>query len=221
MTLSSRITHHISEFIHDPKAQKTALKYIIAALVIVIALGGAGALYYRYHRGLVQKAQATFSQAFANYQKALQSDNAQEWAQLEELWKVNYQNHRSTLFAPYFLAFQADAALHQGKQEQALRLMDDALINMSKDGLYYVYAIKRALMQIDSGQAKLQTKGVQNLTALAEDKHIPQQDEAIYYLGYTAWTQQQPQKAQQIWSALLKKEPSIWSRKAQALLESH
>jgi tetratricopeptide (TPR) repeat protein len=217
MTFGSKINHYATILTHDTKVQKQGL----IALALLVSIAGGAALYYRHRVSNEQQAQKVFSEALAEYHKAVQSDQESGWEEIEKLWKAAYQQHGSTLYGPYFLAFQAEAAMRQGKTEQALNLMDSAISGMSaKSPLYYVYAIKKALMGLDSNQAELQQKALTELTALAEDKHNPQKDEARYYLGYTAWSRHQAEEARQIWAPLLKQDASVWSRKVQALLTS-
>ncbi len=109
-------------------------------------------------------------------------------------------SHGSSDLAPYALAFEADIALRQGDNKTALELLDKAVNAMSsKDMLYGMMQIKRALVRIDTADV---AGGVAELEKYAADKKNPQADTAAFYLGYYYMTADKIADAVRVWTAL-------------------
>lgn len=190
-----------------------AQKQIRYALIIgsVVVLGAAGFYTYKWYRkGVQQAAQKAFSEAMETYNQALSLEYAGEsvsskeketiWDEVEIAFKTGYnQNKRSTL-APFFLVYESEALLRQGKIDQSYDILSQAVNQMSKKSpYYYLYSIKQALFEIDK---KDQQKGVARLNELIQDKNNVFKDMAAYYLAEYYWANKDFKKAKELYQSI-------------------
>lgn len=160
------------------------------ALVGLLVAGWYG--YSWYNRSKEQAAYKDLAESLDAYSKVRQSmgHGEEKWTDIERGFKEGAQRNSSSKLQPYFLVFQADALIEQGKHQEALPLMDKAVSLLSKSNpLYYQYAIKRALMKTDAADEATQKQGRQELADLAKDATNPLQDMARYYAGLDALNQ--------------------------------
>lgn len=95
--------------------------------------------------------------------------------------------HKSSSLYPFFLAFQADALIRLGKLVEAAEQLDSALAAMDKrNPLYYLYALKTALVNIDTKDATREQRGRVLLDSLSTDVANPLQEMALVYSGLDA-----------------------------------
>lgn len=163
-------------------------KRVNTAAIILVCLGLAGAVWYGYtwyRRSKEQKAYKDLAESIDGYTKVRHSGGkAEKWADVERGFQTGAQRNSSSKLHPYFLAFQADALIEQGKLNEALALMNKAVNALSRTNpLYFLYALKRALMSIDSSDEATKKEGRQELASLAKDPANPMQDMARYYAG--------------------------------------
>lgn len=207
MTISNRINNVYNYF--GTKKGLQLLSSVVLGLVLVSA-GFAGYHWYSLHR--TQQAHTIFAQCMQEFERALSSDDASLWTDVERAFATGYKSYPRTAIAPYFLAFQAEALIHQDKQEEARVLFADAVKKISKSSpLYYLYATKLALMNMDT----------QLLTKLADDHKNSYRDMALYYLGYCAFVANDRDTAEKTWARLVREQgnSSVWANLAQAKLE--
>lgn len=191
----------------------------VLAIVAVVAIAYAGYRYYT--NSLSAQAHDIFMQRYQEFEKlAEKSENS---AQLAEKVATDYNDYKRSAYAPFFLALQSELSQLQGDKEKALDLMDKAMADMSSADrfLYYLYATKHALMQLDVSELATQTKGRQALEKLAMNTKNPMRDMAWFYLGYQAYCDHDDNGVQVAWSKLFdaNKNPiSPWGYRAQSLL---
>jgi hypothetical protein len=115
--------------------------------------------------------------------------------------------------------------LKSGDINGALGVMDDVVVAMpSTDPVRPLFALKRALIRLDSSDTALQEQGLHELTALAQDAANICSDAAQFYLGQYYWSIDQLDKAQTVWQQLVAQrrvEPGMsspWAELASAKL---
>jgi predicted Zn-dependent protease len=141
----------------------------------------------------------------------------------EKAFERAAQEHSSSALHPYFVLHQADALVQQGKLKVALILFDKALTEMpNKQPLYYVFALKRALVKNDTDDAALQKQGREELEALSKDGANPLQDMALYYSGLDASLRNEKELADKKFQEIIAhgKDDSYWYQQAQTRVKS-
>jgi len=194
---------------------------IVAGLVVCATAGFYG---YRWHAAQgEQAAQVVFADCMNQLAQA--QEGTEPWSSVEQFFKMGYEQHSGSKLAPYFLAYQAEALIKQNKLAEAVVVMEKALDTMPKSSpVYGMYATKQALMNIDSNDAALAQKGLEQLQVLAQDTKNLGQDVALYNLGLYYWSKNDLKKAQEVWAgfAALQKEgkdTSPWAALAEQKLE--
>lgn len=157
--------------------------------------------YWGYHlhiRTRQEKAQYAFSESLEVYKQAVAqefsgaSDKSNMWDEVEMAFKTAYKQNQSSTYAPYFLAYQAEALIRQGKKQEAKELLEKAVSSMNKNQyLKSLYNTKLALLNAD------QEGGIQDLINLAQDAKNPFQDMAKFYLGEYYYAQGDLEKAKE------------------------
>lgn len=208
MTISNQIYSFCTK--HN-RAITIALGILVAALI-----GGYG--YYWYKTRLEYNAQRDFAESAEDYYKLFASAKAgKAWHDVEQGLAYRAEQNKNSTLAPYFLVYQADALLQEGKTAQALTILNNALSQLPKSSpIYYLYSIKRALIKLDSEQEAERAQGVSELDKLSTEKDNPYQDMASYYRGYHAWNIGSKAEARQIWSQMSKfaQQGSPWAQLA-------
>lgn len=169
---------------------------IIAMVGISGIIGFAGYRWYTVRQE--KEAHKAFAQAMDEF------DKTQSWPESAYAFAHGAKQHSSSNLYPFFLFYQAEALNKQGDYDQALNLMESALQALSeKSPLYGLYAIKHALMQLESPDNVIQEKGKQILQKLSVNNSSDVQPLALYYLGYFAYIKNDIQRAQDYWSKLV------------------
>ena len=197
--------------------QDKRIQYAILALLLCGLLSAGWFGYTLFRARAERKAYTDLAQSIDGYLKArgVASTN-EKWADVASAFKVAAQRHRSSHLHPYFLLYEADALLQQGKQKDALALMQHALSQIPKtQPLYYLYAIKQALVKIDLPDTASQ--GRQELELLARDTGNPVQDMARYYRALDAELRGESVEAEKLFQELRAQgDPSsTWVHRAQ------
>lgn len=158
--------------------------------------------------------------------KAQTTPNA-SLAAIEQLFQEGAQRESSSHLEPYFLVFQANAMVKEGKLDEAIGVMEKAITHMSKDNILLpLFEGKRALMQMDSAVAETQQAGLQKLTELAHNTANPYADMALYFLGHYYWSVNNLEEAKKVWQELIEAQmkeqmgaPSPWAQLAHMKLQ--
>lgn len=205
------------------------LKYAKQTALAVLAAGIFAAGYYghRWYRiNQEQAAQQLFSHNVEEFERALEEGKKEDWANVESLFKLGYDQYSHSALAPFFLIYQAQAMLKQGKGAQAFEAIDQAVHQMNTNSpLADLYKASIALMQIDSNDKAMQEKGITQLQALANTPLSTGYDIASYYLGLYYMSNNDEPKAKEIWQKLInsqKDQPKMgqspWAKLAQQKL---
>jgi len=195
---------------------------LLASVLVVSVVGlGAGFMWYRTYRE--RKAMRAFVETTSTMETARSEDTDEQWAGLLEVSQYGFQEYGSSQLAGYFLIYASRALLAQGKHEQACHELEKALSYLPRDThIYYAYAIRLALMQIDADSQALTQQGNQRIQELAKDTANPLRDMALYYQGLYSYDHQDRETAQTIWWSMMETfspETSPWAARAQAKLE--
>lgn len=200
-------------------------RYLIIAL-LSIGLSIAGYFGYSWYKQNEQyRAQRDFAETGEDYYKIFSSTKAASWSDVEQGISFRAQQHRNTIFYPYFLAYKADALIAQNKNQEALSVLDNVLNNLDKSSLfYYLYAIKRALLALDFNDEDIRKQGLNDLENLANDKNNPYQDMASYYRGYYAFNLGDKVRAKEFWNKTIslgnkQDNQAVWVQLAQVRLQ--
>lgn len=163
--------------------------YYGIALLTIAGLAVAGWFGYGWYVRLKEEAAyKDLALSIDGYVKALGTGESEgKWHDVARAFEVGAERHPSSKMHPYFLVYQADVLIQQGKTKEAGALMDKALIEMNaQQPLYTTYALKRALLNLDSGDPASQKRGREELESLAKDTSNPTQDMALYYSALDA-----------------------------------
>lgn len=205
MALRAMITDLYYNFFpsHKPSVYNNLYVRVAGIVCGITLIAGLGVWGYRWHRtGREQKAQEAFSSCVREFERAEQDQNL--WGNAELVFRLGYEQNKSSSLAPYFLAFQAEALLHIDKRAEALSCMAKAVAALSTSSpVYNAYATKLALMKMDAPEPETQQQGLSELTKLAQNTNNNSRDMALYYLGLYYWTSDDLVKARETWNDLL------------------
>ncbi len=183
----------------------------VVLLILVAGVSFGGYQGYVWHRSHQEKnAQYAMSEAIEELDKAnyyLLDPKSQNIPLAEQYFKdaqlafdVINSTYSSSKLYPYACAFQSDIALRQADVPAALKFIDTALSAMSsKDALYGMLQIKKALILIDASEVEV---GLSALEKYAFDKNNPHSDTAAFYLGYYYFVNNKKDDAIRVWTAL-------------------
>ena len=214
MTLLRVVDHYARRFKYT--------RQLLLAVALLLVLGVATFGYRWYGQWYTEKAHAELARAIELFERADQEGTQALWEEVDRSFSNGYSRNEGSSLAPYFLAFQAEAALRAGNNDKARDLEKKVLDHVSKGSPFHTaYAIKYARMNIDSGQPALIEQGMQSLQALANDAGNNERDMALYYLGLIAFENRDRATAQKVWDVLIKTygQESMWAQIAQAKLD--
>lgn len=200
------------------------LKYVFIGSGIVLVSGILFFMYRWYVSYRERAAQRVFAQYVTEYRRAYQQGTG--WGAVQDLFQLGADQQSGSYLHPYFLAFQADALLKEGKKDEALAVLDKVVASLrSNDPVAPLFKMKHALLQIDMPDAAVQQVGLQSLINLAHDETNKFRDAAQFFLGDYYWAQDNMSEAQNVWSALVQSQHDIdmvavspWARQAQQKL---
>ncbi|MBY0109783.1 MAG: hypothetical protein K2X90_01595 [Candidatus Babeliaceae bacterium] len=197
--------------------------YIATALVLAGLVFGFAYYGFTYYKAAHSaKAYDVFMQHYSEFEKQT-SDNKAPSNDLIDAVSASYQEYKNSAYGPFLIALKAEIQAVQGNKQDALSSMTQAVSSMGflDPVLYYTYATKLALMQLDAAEPAIQTKGRQSLEKLSLQSKNPVRDMAWFYIGYQALLDNDNQGVQAAWSRLFdaQKNPlSVWGMRAQQLL---
>lgn len=190
----------IKQTLFGSKKQKDSWNSTIIIL-LVVGVGVGGFYGYRWYIARREaRAQKSFGEAMQLFEHAKQ--NPKQWADVAGALEIGYEQNSGSKLAPIFLFFQASALVQEGKAEQAINVMEDALkIISSRNPLRSAYSVKLALMKMDSKDQAVRSAGLQELEKCAAQENEGA-DAASYYLGLHYWDKGEIQKAREAWKRL-------------------
>ncbi len=198
--------------------------YAGIGLLLVGSIIGVGYLGYSwYKKNKEQAAYKDLSESIEGYIKASttavssQKAFSPQWTDVLRAFNVGAEIHSSSSLYPYFLAYQADVLLQQGKNAEAAQIMDAAVTRLDRTHpLYYLYALKGALMKTDSQDASTAQAGREALEKLANDNANLLQDRAQYYSALDAYYRGDGAAAQRRFQQIIARgnADSPWHQKA-------
>jgi hypothetical protein len=198
---------------------------VYLAILLGVAIVGAGGfgIYKYFSIQKAKEAHSAFQDSLIEFNKMLQVDpKNQKWEQVVKIFDTAYQRYGSSVMGPYLLAYKAEALVYDNKLEDAIKIMSNSVNSLKqKSPLYYVYAIKLALMKTDSKDSKAKAEGEKELETLANDTKNFQRDEAIYYAGINAIANKNIAKAREFFSKFpAGGKESVWAKDAKVKLAS-
>jgi len=91
----------------------------------------------------------------------------------------------------------------QGKNEQAIETLDKAVYYIPSTGLKEFYALKLALLKMDSTNEARKKEGFDTLKIMAEKVSDYTHEAALYHMGFYYWNKKNYQEAQNFWRQLI------------------
>ncbi len=208
------------QFIDDLEERRYG-RAVIFGLLILIAGSASWGGYSMYVRHREQQASSDLMQYIKDYHQAAGAEST-DWNYLANLFKMGYRQHSHSTLAPFFLLYQADALVQDNERQEALSLLDQALVALGVESpLYTTYAVKKALLVLEDNAQQ----GIADLQKLAQDKANKQRDMAQYYLGLYYWMHNDSAQAKVAWAELIdsqsaeKQERSAWALQAQQYMQ--
>ncbi len=192
---------------------------IVTGFFVACAIGYA--LYGYYKNRLSAQAYNVFTARFEEFEKIIAGQNLPDQKLIDAV-AADYAAYKQSNYGGFLLALKADMEALRNNNEQALEDMSKAvaLLSFCDPVLYYTYQTKYALMQIDSSDLTLQTKGRLALEKLALNSKNPVRDMALFYMGYQPFVDNDQQGMQTAWNRLFDNgvPTSIWGQRVQSLL---
>jgi len=195
---------------------------IAAGCLAVASLGWVG---YRWYR--VDKERAAYkelAEAIDSYGKIITTTDAvDQLTDSERAFLASAEQHKSSVLFPFFLAFHADALIRLGKIREAADQLDIAVKAMdASQPLYYLYALKAALVKIDTQDVSLEKEGRAQLATLASQTSNPLRTMAQFYSALDADTQGDRTRAVSLYKEIIaqSKKDSYWYQLADAKLSA-
>lgn len=175
--------------------------------VFIVILVGIGLVYGGFWgtRWYGARREATAQKTFADVLQLVEhaKQDPKQWADVVAASTVGYEQNRSSKLAPFFLLCRADALLAQGDMAQAMTVMQDGLSKMaSSNPLRSLYAVKLALMKMDSADQAIKADGMKELEKIAQ-QDTAGADMAAYYVGLSFWQVGNVDKAKESWKILI------------------
>ena len=192
---------------------------LIFAVAALLTIGWFG---YGWHRkGVEQVAYKELAESVDAYARIMGEDS--DLLDSERAFAAGAKEHRSSVLYPFFLSFQADTVIRQGKLADGAGLLEQAVKAMDQQHpLYYLYALKAALVKIDTKDAALEKQGRQEIDRLASNKANPLKDMALYYKALDADTRDEQDLARSTYKQILShgKKDSYWYQLADIKLKA-
>lgn len=200
-TVFKKIHHTIDQALASIGFSKNSFAGIIAVIAIAAAVAGAGWYGYAWYRANQEDAaQRMFSQDVQEYERVVQEGKNEDWASIETLFKLGYNQYSGSAFGPFFLVYQAQALIKQNKLQEGRAVLEQATQAMAASSeLYPLFKIKVALLNLDHNEQE----AVAQLQLLANDTKSHFNDAAAYYLGYYYWINNDETRAHEVWQKMI------------------
>lgn len=167
--------------VHERRLWIAGTVFLLTALILWIGWWG----YGQYSQARDRRAQLAFVEQLERFEAMRINPDADpiSWEALERGFARGYVDHSTSSLAPFFLAFQAEVLARRGSRDEALAMMDRAVAGMRKNtDVANLYAVKRAVMRLDSEHPEVSAQGKRDLLDLAQDSHNSSQGLAWYHL---------------------------------------
>lgn len=188
---------------HARKRRRRYIRYAIGAGACIVLLGtliGLYRWYSVYRERVAEKSLALCMDSFLTANRSMQP----RWADVAEQCAHEATTHTHSYLYPYFKALQTEALVKSDDMTHALEVMEVMHASMrSSDPLYNLFALKYALMQLDSADEAVKARGLEALKRLAENSSNLYTDAAQFYLGQYYWSNNQVDEARGVWKQLL------------------
>lgn len=197
------------------------LRYFCLLFLFVILAASSGGVYFWYLKRYNEEAQKALSEGIEIYQRALRERSEKLLEEAGRAFSIGYEKYSGSSLAPFFISFEAEVSRRQGKLDNSIKLMERSLGKMSKKSpLYNMYAIKLALMKIDSKDETISEEGREALKVLAGNPKNPDRDTALYYQGLISFDSGDRVAAERVWGELTERygDSSVWSSIAKSKL---
>ncbi len=199
--------------------------YYGALLAVGLGLVTGGWFAYRWFQiGKERAAYKELAESIDAYERITTlADADAELKDSERAFRAGADAHHSSVLYPFFLAFEADTLISLGKVNEAAAQLDKAVKAMDQQHpLYYLYALKAALVKIDTQDATLEKEGRASLDTLASSAANPLQDMALYYGGRDADTKGDRARAAAKYKEIIAhgKKDSYWYQLADAKVKT-
>lgn len=194
---------------------------VLFGLVALCAacLGG----YFYYTKRYNEHAHKKLADAIEIFDHAQEKNSDELWKSADRALRLGYEAYPNSSYAPYFLVYRSQVALHTREIDDAISLLDQAVnVLPSKSLLQSYFKIKLALVKLDSNDAAVHEEGVQELQMLAGNPKNAARDMASYYYGLMNFDAGHREEAEKIWASLLEggnNQQSVWANLAQAKLD--
>lgn len=178
----------------------TSTRYWTIALACAVVLGGGWYGYRGYMRNKSQAASGFLLDYVHEY--SAQKGQQVDWAEVAQSFSSEANRYSYTALKPYFLVYEAEQLVRQGKKDEALATMQKAVAELPKQSpLLNLYKTTCALMQLDNVAQR--DAGVAALTELSTDTTNIYRDVAAYQLGLYYWITQNVAQAKTVWQELV------------------
>jgi tetratricopeptide (TPR) repeat protein len=209
--------------LQDPRTYTQYIRYALLGIAFV-ALGILAFVGHGWYVASRERAaEKDLSAYVAQYYGALNSAEVQ-WGQVASLFEVGYLQHTSSLLAPYFLAYQADALLQEGNTQKALEVMQQMLDKLPESSPFYaLFRMKYNLIILDQPEHPEHQAALIALHEIGSDKTNAIFEAALFYLGRYHFVHNNVQEAKEIWQELrataVDENPSAFVQEAEEYLE--
>ncbi len=179
-----------------------AHKKIVLAGVAGVVLAIAGGIGFNwYWKATQEAAQKDFFELLRYYD----APGDHKWGTVEKEYGQAYDRNKRAGIGPMFRVYQADALAAQGKQDEAVALIEEVAGSIANREIKDFMKLKLALMKLDSKQAAVQKDGLVSLKAIAENTSHCAHEAGLYYVGYFFFVQNDMQQAKNYWQQLMVK----------------
>lgn len=193
--------------------------YIIFSVIVCVSIVGA---YMMWMKKCNTSAQNYFGMLAIEYDNMRNKQDA-DFSELLAKFEKGFEQHARASITPFYKNYAVKILLEQNNNEQALALLDDMIIQVSSD-LAPLYAMERALIELDVRDGETQKNAENSLRALAYDTTNQFRDAALFYLGRYYWTNDNLDQAREVWQTLVNEQadekaaPSPWAEQVKEQL---
>lgn len=230
MNITQAVTDFISDLFFSLKKMQLKNPWLgaYAAGLIGVGLLFAG-VYFIYGACVSCRERSAFKELIGTvdlYHSARTGkEQAPEWSTIRGMFHDEYERHKNSGLAPYFLLFEANSALRSNEKDEARIIMNEAVRLAKNKPFAHLFALKSYLMMLDSNDEQVQLEAVEGMRELAADSSNIYADATLYYLGRYFLIAGRTEDARITWLELFDRyeidqtSPSPWISQAYALFQ--